>query len=246
VRRAELIPAPVIPLPERFAVGTALSRSLSIWKRNVAFFFGIALFASLPTLLHQPEGLGRSGEWLRWGLVFVLSSICRSIAEGLMTYSVLEQLRGRKPPVAEALARGWSRAGPLLAATLFTSMLVVGAALAFVIPALILLVRWALLSPVVVAESGVDPRARSAELTAGHRWAIFGIMVLFLTAAGALELIARLTLGRLAGVVPKLITAIFPGALTFSVSAVLYSVIYYQLRSEKEGIDIEQLTSVFR
>jgi hypothetical protein len=39
---------------------------------------------------------------------------------------------------------------------------------------------------------------------------------------------------------------IIPSALALSVTAVVYTVIYYQLRSEKEGVDIEQLTSVFR
>jgi hypothetical protein len=43
-----------------------------------------------------------------------------------------------------------------------------------------------------------------------------------------------------------LLSHTLPGALVVSVSAVVYSVIYYQLRSEKEGVDIEQLTAVFR
>jgi hypothetical protein len=44
----------------------------------------------------------------------------------------------------------------------------------------------------------------------------------------------------------SLLTVTVPSALVLSVSAVVYSVIYCQLRSEKEGLDIEQLTAVFR
>jgi hypothetical protein len=109
-----------------------------------------------------------------------------------------------------------------------------------VIPAIVLSVHWALLSQVVVAEGDVDARERSAQLTAGHRWSIFGLMTLFWVASTGLGAMAR----RLFG--PSLLTVTIPSALVLSVSAVVYSVVYYQLRSEKEGVDIEQLTSVFR
>jgi hypothetical protein len=255
MRPAELAPAPAIPLRESFSVGSALSRSLSIWSRNVAFFLGVSLVAYLP-MLALSTGIPTSlGEWGIWYLGFILTGILSLVVKGLVTYSVLEQLRGRRPPATESLARGLSKAGPLFAAAFLTGIFLFGAALALVVPAIVLAVRWALLSPVVVAEGEVDPRERSAQLTAGHRWAIFGVMILFLVASTVLAAAARLVVGQpftfvprlqLVDFVSRLVGGILPSALTLSVSAVLYTVIYYQLRSEKEGIDIEQLTSVFR
>jgi hypothetical protein len=159
---------------------------------------------------------------------------------------VLEQLRGRVPSAAESFARGWSKAGPLFVAALVTGILLVGAALALFIPAIILAVRWSLLAPVVVAEGAADPRARSAELTAGHRWAIFGVMFVFLIGGMVLGAIFGAIFGRSGTVLSTLLGQTIPSALALSVTAVVYSVMYYQLRSEKEGIDIEQLTAVFR
>jgi len=255
MRPAEILPAPTIPVRETFSVGSALSRSLSIWSRNIALFLSVSLVAYVPMLVLS-TGVPRSlGEWGIWYLGFALSSILSLVVKGLVTYSVLEQLAGRRPSAGESLARGWSKAGSLFAAALFTGILLFGAAFAFVIPAIILAVRWALLSPVVVAEGAVDPRARSAELTAGHRWAIFGVMVLFMVYSSALAVAARSIVGQPLQLVPRLekldivsrlVGGILPSALTLSISAVLYSVMYYQLRSEKDGIDLEQLTSVFR
>lgn len=244
MRRAELVSVPLVPVRETFSVGSALSRSLSIWKRNLVFFLGVAFIAVLPTLPELPYGGSR---WALWWAALVLGLTVRNIAEGIVAYSVLEQLRGRTPPAVEALARGWSKAGALFAATLFTSCLIAGAALAFIVPGIILAVRWVLLSQVVVAEGEVDPRARSAEITAGHRWAIFGLMVLYVLANVIASVALAAVIGRFLSAGPtKIIGNLVSSTLTLSFSAVLYSVVYYQLRSEKEGIDIEQLTSVFQ
>ena len=134
----------------------------------------------------------------------------------------------------------------MFAAALVTGIMLFLAALALVIPAIVLGVRWVLLSPVVVAEEGVDPRDRSAELTAGHRWSIVGLTLMFLLGTVVLGAIFGVIFGRRAGLLSTLIGQTIPSAVVLSVSAVVYSVMYYQLRSEKEGVDIEQLTAVFR
>jgi hypothetical protein len=229
-----------------FSVGTAISRSLSIWSRNILFFVGVSFVAYVPMLLLAPVTPTSLSGWGLWFLGIVISTILAYIVQGLVTYSVLEQLRGRSPSAAESISRGWSKAGPLFAAALVTGILLFGAALALFIPAVILAVRWALLAPVVVAEGAADPRARSAELTAGHRWGIFGLMFLFLLGSAVLGAIFGAIFGRRTGILSTLMGQIVPSALALSVSAVVYTVMYYQLRSEKEGVDIEQLTSVFR
>jgi len=246
MRPAELVPAPAVPARETFSVGSAISRSLSIWSKNIVFFVAVSFAAYVPMFVLAPVTPTSLSAWGLWFLGIVISSILGYIVQGLVTYTVLEQLRGRNPSAAESLARGWSKAGPLFVAAFVTGILLFGAALALVIPAIILAVRWSLLAPVVIAEGAANPRARSAELTAGHRWSIFGLMVLFLVGSALLGGIFGVIFGRRGGVLATLMGQIIPSALALSVTAVVYTVIYYQLRSEKEGIDIEQLTSVFR
>jgi len=241
-----VVNAPAVSLTTTYSAGSALSQGLSIWARNAVFFFGVSVLASLPmgaaSRLFLPIAIARRslGGWALWMVGATVSGILGLIAKGFVTYSVLEQLRGRKPPFAEALAKGWSRAGLLFFVAFTTGILLFGAAVALVIPAIVLSVHWVLLSQVVVAEGDVDARARSAQLTAGHRWSIFGLMTLFWVVSFGLGTLARRLFGA------NLLTLTLPSALVLSVTAVVYSVIYYQLRSEKEGVDIEQLTAVFR
>jgi hypothetical protein len=119
-----VVNAPAVSLTTTYSAGSALSQGLSIWARNVLFFFGVSFLAHLPMGAGQGfffSGARRSlGQWAMWMLGVTVSGILGLIVKGLVTYSVLEQLRGRKPPFAEALAKGWSRAG-LLFAVAFTT-----------------------------------------------------------------------------------------------------------------------------
>jgi multisubunit Na+/H+ antiporter MnhC subunit len=246
MRPAASVPAPAIPARETFSVGSALSRSISVWGRNLPFFFAVSLLVYLPLLVLAP-GIPTSGNgWLLWLAGIGISVVLSYVAIGFMTYSVLEQLRGRSPSPAASISYGASRAGPLLLAAIFTGILIGAAMLLLIIPGIILAVRWALVAPVVIAEKGVDPRARSAELTAGHRWALFGLLVLIGLVGLVLGAVCAVIFGQPTSLVPQLLGQTIPQALVLSYTAVVYGVIYYQLRSEKEGIDIEQLTSVFR
>lgn len=246
MRPAELVPAAAAPVRETFSIGSAISRSVSVWGRNLPFFFAVSFLAYLPMLLLSP-GVPTSGAaWGMWLLGFFFSIVLSYVATGLMTYSVLEQLRGRAASPGASISYGLSRAGPLLAAAIFTGIMIGGAMLLLIIPGIILAVRWCLISPVVIAEKGVDPRARSAELTAGHRWALFGLLFLLGIGGAIIGALARAVVGAHPGFMAMLLGQVLPQALVLSFSAVLYGIIYYQLRSEKEGIDIEQLTSVFR
>jgi hypothetical protein len=246
MRPAASVPAPVIAPRETFSIGSALSRSLNVWGRNLPFFLAVSFLAYVPMLLLSPGVPASGNDWILWLVGIGISVALGYVVTGLVTYSVLEQLRGHNPSPAASLAYGASRAGPLLLAALFTSLLIFAASLLLIIPGIILAVRWTLMAPVVIAEKGVDPRARSSELTAGHRWGVFGLLCLVGIAGAIVSGVMRVVVGLPLTFVSKLLGQTIPQALVLSFTAAVYGVIYYQLRSEKEGIDIEQLTSVFR
>ena len=54
MRPAELVPAPAVPARETFSVGSAISRSLSIWSRNIVFFVGVSVAAYVPLFVLAP------------------------------------------------------------------------------------------------------------------------------------------------------------------------------------------------
>ena len=241
-----VVNAPAVSLRTTYSAGSALSQGLSIWSRNVIFFLGVSFLAQLPFSLVPRGALQFLGGFGLRLLIIAGSATLTLIVQGLVTYSVLEQLRGRTPSIAEAVAKTWSRAKVLVAVAFTTGILLLAAGIALVVPAVVLSVHWAVVSQVVMAEGDVDARRRSEELTAGHRWSIFGVMALFWAASFGLKRLAATLVAQAAGYWVTVLGLTLASALVVSVSVVVYSVIYYQLRSEKEGVDIEQLTSVFR
>jgi uncharacterized membrane protein len=125
----------------------------------------------------------------------------------------------------------------------------------FIIPGIILALRWSVALPACVVENlgPIAAMRRSADLTKGHRWQIFGMFVLIIVVAiiafgviGALVgmglLAAPETLGRLVllGIVTVIITAIVTAY--FNVVAAM---IYHDLRVAKEGVGTEEIAAVF-
>ena len=124
--------------------------------------------------------------------------------------------------------------------------LVVGvAALVFL---LYILVVWFVVIPVLVVE---DVRffssfGRAAELSRGRRWGMLGVLLLYgvlIVAIGAAILVVAIVAAD--APVLALIVIVPLSALMSVVGAILPVVVYYLLRTEKEGIGIDDIAKVF-
>ena len=101
----------------------------------------------------------------------------------------------------------------------------------------------------VVEERGpFGSMGRSAQLTKGHRWRIFGLELLLI----GLLLIASILIGLLnwalstiGGPLLGAISGLLWNTVWVAYYAVMVAVAYYDLRVCKEGIDIEQIAAVF-
>ncbi len=167
-------------------------------------------------------------------LVALTQYVLLCLATATITHSVLEQLRGRHPGSMASLAVGSARTWKLFAALVPTVLLTSVATLVLVVPGVVCVVRWCLVPPIVLAEGGGDPRGRSVQLTAGHSWAILGLLLLVvvppLVLAGLLAVV-----GPQSGFASILLTTAIPLGLFVSFGAVLLAVSYHKLVSEKEG-----------
>ena len=116
---------------------------------------------------------------------------------------------------------------------------------------------WWVAIPVAVIErpGAIASLQRSAELTRGRRWQVFGLIIcFFLALIGALLLFAVLLLAVLF-LVPganqtlldqaSALATWLLSALFMAVQAVLTAVSYYYLRVAKEGVGIEDIAAVF-
>jgi hypothetical protein len=90
----------------------------------------------------------------------------------------------------------------------------------------------------------VDSLGRSARLTKGHRWKIFGIILLVCTPLPAATAMLGAAMSFLGPALQYLGQFILGVAWIAGFSSVL-TVIYHDLRVAKEGVDIGQIASVF-
>ena len=117
--------------------------------------------------------------------IFKLTDLVACVISPIYTagiiHAVAERGRGRRVGYREAIAVGLRTWGRLLAARFVAGLFILLGLVAFVVPGVVLLVRYALLSPVVVLEGETGPgaRRRSAELARGRRWQIVGAAALF-------------------------------------------------------------------
>ena len=109
----------------------------------------------------------------------------------------------------------------------------------------VLLVRWSVALPACIVEkiAAADSLVRSASLTRGHRWKIFGILLLLwaLTVVVVFNLPALSFLGPAVPEFGRLVWVVIWTAYCNSILIAMYDV----LRIAKEGRDAEQVAAVF-
>jgi hypothetical protein len=173
------------------------------------------------------------------------------LATAAITFGVLQHLRGRRAPVGECLRRGLASVLPVIGVALLSGLAVALGTLACVIPGIILNVMFAVAVPAAVEERpGVTAAlTRSQDLTKGHRWEVFGVLFVVGFLSGVAAFLFGLFLaGSAADIGPaeqQILTLTVVQAPATSLSACAAAVMYYRLRSVNEGIDLDELTSVF-
>lgn len=258
----------------QFLVGTALSKSFEVIFRNIVPFGIIALLMTLPKLVldyysfewsfglqenmfdptfvnnTDPEEL----EGVVWrsfamnGLNLALLVLAWAFCTAAMSFGTYETLRGRPATLDECLQRGLPLVIPAL---VIGFLLILGlgvASLLLVIPGIILAMVWYVVIPVAVVERpGIFAAfGRSATLTRGNRWRIFGIYLISGAIGWALSIpIVAATLIFYGNAVILAGLQWILTAASLVVSAVITAVVYYYLRIAHEGGSIEDIAEVF-
>ena len=116
-----------------------------------------------------------------------------------------------------------------------------------IIPGLMLLTRWYLAAPACVVErlGPRDSMRRSAQLTEGHRWKVFGGIVLLVIGSTIASQTITASFTVMGGAMLGLVGTLISGAISGAVTAIFVVVAYYELRVAKEGIDIDEIAAVF-
>jgi hypothetical protein len=234
-------------------VGVVLSKTFSVFGSRLGGFFLLSFIPMIPLLAvilwAAPSattrvGAAASGAAALGGLAGFLTFFLAILAQATTLYGAFQQMGGQPFSISESLGVGLRRILPVMGVALLTGLLTVLAFLLLVVPGIMVFCMLYVAVPVCVIEKiGVfDSLSRSAVLTKGYRWQIFGLLAL----VSITSLIVQLVLGLLGGPVA------WGQVLTFgwqviatSFSAVLVAVVYHDLRVAKEGMDTGNLANVF-
>lgn len=190
----------------QFSISRVWRDGWEIFRESPILFVSIVVAGNLPggwsggwLMQKIPMGLSLPVRLLLIGVVGLFLFFLLAIAQGLINLIVFR--RYNKQP--NAFRADWrcamSRAMPLLLTMLCLMLLGLIGLIALIVPALIILTVCASAMAVCAVE-GKGPAAslvRSADLTRGHRWAIFGLLMEFVIPCILLE---ALTAGVWSGV----------------------------------------------
>lgn len=256
-----------------FSMGRIFDRAFGTLRANPLATMGIAFVCSaLPGVLinyfimrYQMVLLPRIGMW--GGAAMVLFSlmvaiILYAVTQGALVRATVAHSRGRESSFGESITAGLAVILPLIAASVLSALGIAFAMILLIVPGVMLYCAWAVVAPVVVEER-VGPIAalsRSADLTRGARWKVFGLLVVMLvgywifsavvtgTVVAALGLRGFATMAATGGTMPLafyVVTAV-TSTIVSCIWGLVLAALYVELRDWKDGPPSDTLAEVFR
>lgn len=230
-------------MDRKLEFGTAFSRVLDLYSTHftplityAAVVYGVlgVLWALVVALFLTSVAAGAAGAVIS----AVITVVGTFVLTGAYILALDDSEHGRPFP---SFGETWPRVKPRVLALIGTAILT-GLAVGFglvllVIPGLVLLTWFAVVSPVVMLEGEAGPAAmsRSRELVRGDGWTVFGLTVV----VGLVTAIASGILGRITSAVfgfndsvAAFASEFVSGVLTAPVGALLAVVIYEALTGE--------------
>lgn len=244
---------------EGFRAGLVLGKSVAIYERSVRKYliFGavIALHDLLSGLGHHAPMINLKvlakgpdiGARITDGAYTLLGILLLALCQLAMTHGVLRDMRGRSWDVGTSVGEGLGRAIPVVAVSLFATLLTWIGAILLILPGLMILSALFVVVPVCAIErlGPIRSLGRSCELTREHRFPIFGIFIVPLVVLSAASALFQSIGLDLAGTTGSAIAGYLVSAVIGPYRAIANIVTYQELRAVKEGPDIAQLTAVF-
>ena len=241
------------------ALGTRLGEILI-----AAFFFGGLPVALLRVVSGHISIAYGTSIWMKLVTTVAMSTLTSVLgvtaAYALISRLVVSVLDGRAEPAASAIDNVVRRFPALIVMATLVNCGVGLATILLIVPGLMLMSAWAMVIQTASMEKlgPIEALRRSAALTRGARWQVFGVIVVlgiaggvgiylinrfanaFYGGAGAfnLELSQGWPLWYIAA------TAVFQ-CFVISVSAAVHAALYVQLRDWKDGPDADNLAEVF-
>jgi hypothetical protein len=257
-----------------FDFGRVFQHTVGAIRHNATTFAILALvLAGVPTLLSSfgvadlmrlvPTAAGSAGppdlQALSGGLGLagfggLISLVTNAVLQGAIIYGAAAYLNGRDDGFSACLGAGLRSCLPLIGLSLLTIIALMVGFVLFIVPGIMMGVAWVVSAPALVVErTGVfGAFSRSADLTRGRRWPIFGLLLLYFIAVYVVQqvLLSLIGMAFVAAtpqmrILDQLPVSAVVGVVVSVVSAAGVAAIYYELRSIRDGSGPEALAAVF-
>lgn len=247
-----------------FSVGNLLKGSFQVIRHNgLRLGVVVVVFASALSVLFREMEASVLTETdvliaAMYGLTLSADTIFSGLITPLVVLGAVRTLRYEDWTFAEAFRLTGAVALPVILLSLLVLFAVLAGLALLIVPGLILMTRWAVAASARVMEpvSISGALTRSASLTKGHRWGLFGGLLIFIV----IGLLIMTVFEALAAAMLSMTMASDPGfGLSIAASAlsgfgqglaaflfmVAPPVAYTLLRTEKEGGGAQSIAQVF-
>lgn len=234
-----------------WSIGSAIEAAASILVRHFVPFVATALIAGLPNVLF---GLliraGSRGLLTVTGIAgMVINLAVLVLVIQTLTYGTVQALRGGKVSIGDCLMHGL-RSVPVGIGIGFLAYIgIVLGTLLLIVPGVILFTMWSVALPAAIVERTgvVGALGRSRQLTSGRRWRVFGTILVPILISIVTSWILIGVIFGLRGVTSSTfqIVSWFISSIEQAFTVCVFATLYYYLRRDKEGVDIEQVAAVF-
>ncbi len=179
-------------------------------------------------------------------LLGLISLFVTLVLMGAVAWAAAGVLVGREPDLGESYRFGVARMWSVLLVGLLTGLAVAGGFILLIVPGLIFLTRFAVSVPAFVVEGkrGRSALSRSWNLVTGHSWPVFGTLLVAGLLAGAVSAVLTVPFSG-----PWFVRGLLAGigsAITTPFTGLVFSLVYFDLRVRKDGLDVAGLERELR
>lgn len=237
----------------RRRAGTLIALSAVLYALPVAVLGLIARLGMIPAgaigqsaaVVGEPMAASTSGAIVVYALVFTTVLFVGSLlATAAVVWVSCEKVSGQPATFGTGVVRSVQVLPANFAMTFVMGFALMLGFLLFIVPGIMLILRWITAVPALVVESAgvLGSLGRSRDLTLGHRWAILGFLLVLalmdFVAFVVIELGGGLVATSLLGAVGPMVAQAFGlvvNALISAVNGAAIAAIYIELRRSGEG-----------
>jgi len=236
-------------------LGSLLRNTFSIYFRHWATIVAIAAVPTIPAGLLRVVVQYSNNRGALIILFLVVEVFARIFVGFPLVVAVSEACIGLKPNFARSYQRAFAKPGMVLGTYLAVSALSIMALIAFVIPVFFVTAFYIFVGPVVILEQigGKAAFRRSRELGRGYYLRNLGIFIVASFTVLLLTVLISMVIGMVLGIAVYLFDAgrmtnpvsevigVAVGQIAAPLGAIPLLLLYYDMRSRKEGYGAPQL-----